>query len=231
MSRSLALLALLPLLVLAACHSGGTATLDGGPEGGEGGAGGGPNPCDAGFLGDRDGAPELTMIALGADGGVAPLQDGDTVALVFPPQGGRVIFAGARATNLDACAVQITGALRDETTKQVRVDARTVNLLRSGDGWGESDPTDISSFANVAVCPNEWSKTNIYGTEYQLSLSVTDAEGRTASVTLEVTPACAQPENAAECMCICMGGYVLGQSCADAGAGDAGAGDAGDGGE
>ena len=31
-----------------------------------------------------------------------------------------------------------------------------------------------------------------------------------------MTPECGQPENLAECLCICKGGYVLGESC-DAG--------------
>jgi hypothetical protein len=78
------------------------------------------------------------------------------------------------------------------------------------------------------VCPNEWSKTNLYGTEYQLEIDLKDKKNNTASKTLKVVPACSEPAHAMECLCICMGGYVLGQSCADAGAGDGGSGDGGD---
>lgn len=212
----------LAVLLCAACSPASPVPI---PDGGTGGA---PVTCAAGFLGDRTKPPELEIIAIGGDGGVSPVEDGGTVGLIFPPQGGRVIFAGARATNLDGCGVQITGALRDEATQQVQVDSRTVNLVPAGDGWGESNPDDVPSFSNVPACPNEWSKTNIYGTRYQLQLTVADPSGRTATSTLEVTPECAEPTRAAECMCICMGGYILGQSCADAGAGDAG--DGGDGG-
>ena len=47
--------------------------------------------------------------------------------------------------------------------------------------------------------------------------------GHWCGQTLKVIPACAEPAHEAECLCICQGGYVLGQSCAaDAGPGDAG---------
>jgi hypothetical protein len=116
--------------------------------------------------------------------------------------------------------------LRDLTSGEVRLDSRTVNLLPSGDGWGESDPHEISTYANVPVCPNEWSQTNLYGTTYQLELDIADREGRMAKQTLDVVPECSEPAHALECLCICEGGYVLGQSCGDAGVdgGDGGAG-------
>jgi hypothetical protein len=143
-----------------------------------------------------------------------------------------VIFAGVRATNLDPCGVQLAGVVRDETSMQVRLDSRTVNLKPTGDGWGQSDPADISTFANIPVCPNEWSKTNLFGTTYGLEVTLTERSGRTEDLTLKVVPACNEPAHEAECLCLCQGGYVLGQSCAaaDGGAGDAGEGDGGDGG-
>jgi hypothetical protein len=107
----------------------------------------------------------------------------------------------------------------------VRLDSRTVNLKPTGDGWGQSDPTDISTFANIPVCPNEWSMTNLFGTKYGLEVTLTERSGRTESRNLMVVPACAEPAHAADCLCICQGGYVLGEKCA---AGDAGTGDAGD---
>jgi hypothetical protein len=193
------------------------------PAAPDGGSGGHPTGCTLAFLGDESKAPEVQPLALGPDMTAVPLHAEDMVLLAFPPQGGRVIFAGVRATNLDPCGVELGGALRDETTQQVRLDTRTVNLRPGGDGWGASDPTDISTFANVPVCPNEWSKTNLYGTEYQLELTVTDRAGRTVTLKLPVTPECSEPVSAAVCRCICMGGYVLGESCApDGGTGDGG---------
>jgi hypothetical protein len=189
----------------------------------------GPTGCTYGPLGDPTQPAQVQVIALGPDMTAVPIEDGDPVALAFPPQGGRVIFAGVRATNVDPCAVQLEGVVRDETTHQVRLDSRTINLKPSGDGWGESDPTDISTFANIPVCPNEWSKTNLYGTEYELAITLTERSGRMETQSLKVIPACSDPATAAVCLCICQGGYVLGQSCAADGGVDGG--DAGDGGE
>jgi hypothetical protein len=187
---------------------------------------GGPHGCKYPVLGDLTQPIQLEPLGLGPNMTAAPIADGGMVTLAFPPQGGRVIFAGVRATNIDPCGVQLDGALRDETTRQVRYDSRTINLVPGPDGWGSSDPGDPSTFANVAVCPNEWSKTNLYGTPYALEVGVTDRRGRALTTSIEVIPECSEPAHAAECLCLCMGGYVLGQSCAA----DAGAGDGGDGG-
>jgi hypothetical protein len=179
--------------------------------------------CTLTFLGDKTKPPEIELTARGPDGIAVPVKDGDTVSMIFPPQGGRVMFAGVRATNIDPCAAMLTGALQDLSTMQLRLDARTINLLPTSgmSGWGGSDDDDISTFSNVPLCPNQWSKTDIYGTTYELSVTVTDREKRTATKTAKVIPSCAEPSNLDECLCICQGGYVLGQHCdpvVDAGA-------------
>jgi hypothetical protein len=218
------LIAIAALMGLAACSPSSPAPpADAGPDAG-------PHGCTYGFLGEATKAPVIEVFGLGPGMTSVPLMNGSMVTLAFPPQGGRVIFAGVRATHVDACAAQLEGVVRDESTKHVMVDSRTINLLPSGDGWGASDPTDISSFANVPVCPNEWSSTNLYGTEYELEVTLTDRGGRSAVQTLKVVPACAEPAHAADCLCICKGGYVLGESCADGGAPDGAPSDAGDGG-
>jgi hypothetical protein len=169
--------------------------------------------CTLPFIGDSTKATELEIIALKADYTVTPVAEGDSVALLFPPQGGRVIFAGVRARNIDPCGIQLAGAVRDFDTQQLRVDARTINLEDRGDGWGNSSEADIASFANVPMCPNQWSKTNIYGTKYQLEVTITDRAKHKTTKQVSVIPACAEPDNAAECACICKGGYVLGEAC------------------
>jgi hypothetical protein len=169
--------------------------------------------CTLPFIGDSTKETELELIALKADYTSAPVAEGDSVALLFPPQGGRVIFAGVRARNIDPCSVQLTGSLRDLDTKQIRSDTRTINLHASNDGWGQSSDGDIASFANVPMCPNSWSKPNIYGTKYELEVTLTDRAKHKVTKTVGVIPACAEPENAAECACICKGGYVLGEMC------------------
>jgi hypothetical protein len=214
--------ALLALLALAACAAPPSPPGDGGMDAGDDAA----HVCAAGFVGEATKDVELKITALlGAT--ATEVKDGDTVPLVFPPQGGRVIFAGVRARNLDTCAVTLTGALRDPASQQVRLDMRTVNLLGAADGWAETDATDYSTFSNIPVCPNEWSETDVMGSVYQLELTVTDRGGRTRTRKLSVTPVCAEPTLEADCRCLCHAGYKLGESCADAGLPD---GDAGDGG-
>ena len=183
--------------------------------------------CQLAFIGDAAQPIELEIIALKADYTSTKVAEGDAVALLFPPQGGRVIFAGVRARNLDPCGVELIGSLRDLDTQQIRSDMRTINLRASADGWGQSADTDIASFANVPICPNEWSKPNIYGTKYQLELTLIDRAKHQVMKTVGVTPVCAEPENAAECACICKGGYVLGEMCSSSDAGSSGSSGAG----
>ena len=208
-------LSLLPVVASAsACSPGNGGPSDGGQE---------AEPCPVGFLGTEGGAPDFDMLVLDGQEMVGPLDDGGTAPMILPPQGGRVIFVGVRATNVDGCGLQLTGALRDLTTQQVRVDSRTINLIDTNDGYGVSGTPDtsvsvaIANFSNVPVCPNEWSATNVYGTTYGLEVTIQDREGRQLTKKIAVTPECGQPDNAADCMCICKGGYVLGEMC-DAGA-------------
>ena len=181
--------------------------------------------CPLPFLGKEGEAPAVELTALRADSTSVKVLDGDPVAMILPPQGGRVIFAGVRATNIEPCGVTLTGVLRDLVTRQVRVDRRTINLRALGDGWGGSDDDDISSFANVPVCPNQWATADLYGAEYELSIVLTDQHGHEVTSAAKVIPACAEPDNWAECTCICKSGYVLGQRCdgGDQGTGDGGA--------
>ncbi len=180
-------------------------------------------PCPAGFLGDSAAAPDFDIQVLRADDSVVTLQEGASVPMILPPQGGRVIFVGVRATNVDGCGLQLTGALRDLTTGRVTIDSRTINLTATGDGWGasatatESVSAAVGSFSNIPTCPNEWSATDLFGHPYGLEVTVVDRAMRQLTKKITVTPACGQPENLTQCLCICMTGYVLGQACSDAG--------------
>jgi hypothetical protein len=183
---------------------------------------GGPDPCPVGFLGDEAGAPDFDFQVLLADDTVAIVKDGDSVPMLLPPQGGRVVFVGVRATNVDGCALQLTGALRDLANGNASVDSRTINLTPTGDGWGVSAASTstsggIANFSNVPACPNNWSATNLYGHSYGLEVTIRDHEKRERTKKIQVTLACGQPENLGECMCICSAGYVLGQPCNDGG--------------
>lgn len=174
-----------------------------------------PPPCAAGFLGDG-GAPAIEINTLEPDGTVTTVAQGDTIPLVFPPQGGFVSFIGVRAINVEACGAQLTGALRDLATQEVRVDSRTINLQRASDGWGTSGISGMATaanFSNIPLCPNEWSSTNVYGTVYDLEVTLQDTRGHTVTKKLHVTPQCAEPGLLSACLCNCQKGYVLGQPC------------------
>jgi hypothetical protein len=176
------------------------------------------DPCPGAMLGDG-GAPDFDMLIVSSDYTVRGLSEGDVVPVMLPPQGGRVIFVGVRATNVCAKGVQITGALRDLTTRQVRVDSRTTNLVPAADGWGLSAPVgsvvsdQISDFSNVPVCPNQWASSDVYGHDFGLEVTIADKLGRTLTKKIVVSPECGEPASSAQCLCICKAGYILGEAC------------------
>jgi hypothetical protein len=181
--------------------------------------------CTLAFIGDKSKPVQLEITARDVAGKAVPVKEGDDVPMIYPPQGGRVVFVGARVTNIDPCAMKLSGAIRDPTTAQVRIDNRTVNLVPGSDGFGTTLDVDISTFSNVPVCPNQWASDDVFDKPYELQVTVLDRGGRTATQKVKVVPRCAEPERAAECRCICRKDYMLGQAC-DAGV-DAGS-DGGD---
>jgi hypothetical protein len=205
----LARLSILPLLLACAACEG-----SGGSSSSSAGGGALTAGCKLGFLGDPAKPVEMELIARGKDRSSVDLVDGGPVPMLLPPQGGRVIVVGVRATNLAACGLELKGVLRDSTTNRIVLDGRTINLEPTGDGWGASVAADMSTFANIAICPNQWASwTNIYGTPFDLTVSITDGDGRTAQREIEVVPFCAEPSNEDECMCMCQKDYTLGQAC------------------
>jgi hypothetical protein len=172
-----------------------------------------PGGCALGVFGDPELPIEMHIVARGLDRLSHPVEAGGPVDMILPPQGGRVIFVGAFATNLSACEVQLDGALRDLGSTQLRLDGRTTNLADRGNGWGGPADFDISTFSNVPLCPNQWASTAVYGNTFELTVSLTDNRGRRASQTLEVVPRCGEPMFEADCLCICQEDYVLGQTC------------------
>jgi hypothetical protein len=131
-----------------------------------------------------------------------------------PPQGGFVMYIGARAKNVDACGIEVAGTLRDPTTMaQLGFDARNTDMLKTADGWGETDATDNSNESNVNACPDYLSTDRVNG-EFLLEMKVTDREKRTATVSHHVKLICdpaLDPDQAALCACECKANYKLGQ--------------------
>jgi hypothetical protein len=158
----------------------------------------------------------MELIAFDMQDTPAPLSDGGSVPLVQPPGGGGVMFVGARAKNLDPCGAELNARITQGDTQTGPLEARTVNLELTCDGWAQSaDPWNSSA---LPVCPNLWSMADVYGNPYGLTIRVTDANGRTAATSIQVTPQCSEPWFEG-CLCICRAGYMLGQPCDPTGPG------------
>jgi hypothetical protein len=191
----------------------------------------GPPPCALPVVGDPADDIEIELVVLGDGGALDTLDEASpmqAVSLFKPPQGGRVIFAGVRARNLDPCGVQLGGGLRDIASDKIVPEMRTVNLEPDGQGWAGSDPADITTFSNIAVCPNQWSDRDAFELPYELSVAVRErGTGRTAQSVVTAVPrcsadvshceqgdaACTPEQLVADCECICDVDYVLGMNC------------------
>jgi hypothetical protein len=90
-----------------------------------------------------------------------------------------------------------------------------MNLDPSSDGFGTSVDTNIATFANIPVCPNQWSSRDLFDQDYELEMVLKDWKGRAARRTFTVKPVCneSEPGLSAECRCICRHGYILGEKC------------------
>jgi hypothetical protein len=200
-------------------------------QGHDTGDGGDGVSCTVGFLGDGA-APDFDFLAMQPEGGVLPLEDGGTLPILVPPQGNRYVFPGVRATNIDGCQVRIIASVRDLSTQHIATEQRYITLVPTGDGWGVSGVTgqavavSAANFANVNVCPNDWSSTQVSGHVYGLEMTVQDRENRQVTKKMLVTPRCAEADTLADCLCLCNVGYILGQACDGGDAGADGSADA-----
>jgi hypothetical protein len=211
---ALAAILALPIAVAGCDSSDGSA--------GSGGSGG-AELCQLEYIGDKDAPIEMELVTLDPDYTAQPLASGGDVSILFPPNGSPLVFVGVRVKNLDPCAVRLGGAIRDPATSEVRLDTRTVNLHPTEDGWGTSDPSDISTFSNIPVCPNSWASTDVFDQTFWLDLDVRDRDGKEAQtdpmVLLEVVPRCNETKslNGQDlqklCLCLCKAGYITGEMC------------------
>jgi len=168
-----------------------------------------PAPA-ANTLGDPTQPMQLEPFYLGADGNAHDAVACGGLDLVFPPQGGHVVFAGVRATNLDGCRVTIAAALRDPSTgSAIGADRRTINLypIAGRPGWGTASTAGdamngFGGVANVAVCPN-FGTVDVQGRERILELTVVDASGHRGTISTPVVPRCLQSDPAARAACEC----------------------------
>lgn len=199
----LSILAFATTILFAACSAPPDPVEDGGVIGG----------CRLPYVGDPNLPMEVDVVAIAPGYTLVPVTEGSDVTLMWPPQGGRVVFAGVRVRNLNPCGVRLTGALRDPVSQQVRLDSRIINLIVTEDGYGECDPSDIFTFANIPACHNQWSEQDLMDVPYELTVSLTDRDDRKVTRVLQVVPRCDEPGQVEACRCECDADYILGMMC------------------
>ena len=174
----------------------------------------GPAPVSC-PIGDRSQPIELVPVAwAGTLDPPVDLADGAVVPLRRPLQGGKVIFVGVRARNVDGCAARLTGALRDaQNGEVVALEARPTRLVARADGWGVPEEPFLASLANVAACPNADADRDLDGNPWRLELRLDEDGGRSATVTVTIVPRCLQLDEQDECACECDSDFVIGGAC------------------
>jgi hypothetical protein len=169
--------------------------------------------CAVGFIGDRGKPIELALVFTdGVAPDVSPLAPMQPLPLEPPPQGGYVMYAGARARNLDGCGVIVRGDYFDEFGNQAGMDERSTNLVVRADGWGWPDAQHLSEIPNLSACPDV-SHLDIQGHPYNLRIRVTDRSGRMAEQMVPIVPTCMLSDAAvqADCICQCSADFTPGK--------------------
>jgi hypothetical protein len=188
----------------------------------------GAGDCPLPFAGDPSQPVEADVFAVDTTAGqrFLAVHDGDAIPLLPPPQGGFVLFVGAKLRNVDACQVSQTAELRDPATGAALpgVDHRLGDLELQPDGWYWPTPARVLQVTpNIDACPNFLPR-GVASQPALLDLHVVDRGGRSATLTRSVVPTCPDGELKAFCECACGPDYRPGlcPSATDAGAGDAG---------
>jgi hypothetical protein len=160
-------------------------------------------------------APELAIVYRTRDAMLVDATEGVSVPLVFPPQGGFVMFVGARVKNLDPATVTVMASLRDDMNSPVlTLEMRPVQLAVGSDGWAmPADPANTFDWANLPSCPLSGATRDVYDQSYVLRVAATDGSGATAEAKLTIVPTCEAGSNGDNCRCQCKLGYSLGDPC------------------
>jgi hypothetical protein len=174
-----------------------------------------PPPCQNGvFIGDPSQPPEAVMLWTdGVSMQLHEVQDGMSLPLEPPPQGGYVLYVGAKVRNMYNC-VEERGRLRDPSTLiEYGFDARSATLTVQADGYGWPDPAMNSNVSNVNPCP-DYKMQDVQAHNYQMQMVVVDQKtGKQVEVDKPVVPTCMQQDSAtqADCICTCSANYTLGK--------------------
>jgi hypothetical protein len=160
-------------------------------------------PCDV-VAGDA--TQPIEMVPLASDGvsQMVDVSDGDALPLVAPPQGGFIVYAAARARNLNACEWTVEGRLVDPASgDEIGFERRTlVKVAVGSDGWARPELPLASAFANIPACP-DYAMTDLQGQPVTLQVTITDDKGVSATAMRTVVPTCTQSDPGARQACVC----------------------------
>jgi hypothetical protein len=181
------------------------------------------DPCAGGAAaGELDAGVELEIVVQ-RDCVADPVSEGATIPVIEPPQGGKVVIAGARVRNIVNKGVKLSGWLRDPASERVYgLVIQPVRLDLGSDGWlSPRDPASIDNYANISACPMANLPRDVHGEPWVLGIRVEDCAGRSAERQITVTPTCAPPdplrcipEVSTSCECECdMNYYDTGFTC------------------
>ena len=149
----------------------------------------------------------LQLIGVAENGSPIELHDGDALPLLVPPQGGSVLYAGARATNLRICGVTMSAHLVDPNGGGAlsNLDARSSDLTEEHGNFHGSPTFHLTSdLPNIPACPDALGK-GLDGKDAILEVTVKDYEGHTGKASVHVVPTC--PASNKLCTCVCGPNY------------------------
>ena len=161
----------------------------------------------------------ITVTPAGYDATTMTLADlvaGGPIDLVFPPQGGFVLFVGGRVHNLGDGNVEMRARVIDPGSQAlIAQDKRVVTLQRDAADASTWIP-DLRSFQNVpnvTMCPSALA-TDLFDVSLTLELTVTELSSqRVGMSTLSTVPSCRQTDarQLALCKCECAGNWTPGK--------------------
>ena len=142
-----------------------------------------------------------------------PVNDDDTVDLIFPPQAGRVIIAGAHLKNAPT-NVNVKGWLTDPDAPSeiigLVINPVTYADAPAADGWTyPRQQAEISDYANISACPKQGLPQDVNDQVWTLHIEILDSCGMEtlASKTVNVTPVCSEAGMIDQCVWECDQGY------------------------
>ena len=169
--------------------------------------------CGAGS--PSSGAP-ITITPAAYDAAAMTLTDlapGAPIDLVFPPQGGFVLFVGGRVHGLSDGNVEMSARILDPQSQAVIAENKRVVTLQhdpaDATGW-IPDLRSYQNVPNVTMCPST-STTDLFGVPLTLELTVTELSSRMMGMTtLSTVPSCRQSDakQLALCQCECAGNWT-----------------------